>query len=253
MTVRATERVQFERLKIPTMFHSMKNMRLLFVTAALALAAGCGDNVTDPNPPIITLSAQQAATLAANAETIAGIHPDLEWLADSIEVVVRAGAQAKRIVIRENGEPLEFYAVSLQREVRTGTSSFATWHLFAFDNASNPTVFFVANGFAQGSGAATPTSVDGAFGGQSVFAHLIIMGSGTIDARRATAGGASFATTDVAGACPVTGTPPAGVTCNIAEMEASFDIVNVTPPYTNARSYNLLAVTVPGAMLRITQ
>ena len=223
-----------------------------FVIAIALVFAGCGDNgITDPNPPIITLSAQQAAAIAARAEDIAAVHPDLDWLTDSIEVVVRAGAQAKRIEVRENGEPVGLYAVSLQRDVLTSTSSFATWHLLAFDDASNPTVFFVANGFAQGSGTTPPTSVNGPFGGQSVFAHLIIIDGSTIDARRATTGGATFAARAIGGACPVSGTPPAGVTCNLAEMEVGFDIVNVEPAYTVARTYNLLAVSVPGVKLTI--
>ena len=228
--------------------------RRSFVIAAVIAFAGCGDDgITDPNPPIITLSAQQAAAIAARAEDIADVHPDLDWLADSIEVVVRAGAQAKRILVRENGEPVDLYAVSLQRDVRTSTSSFATWHLLAFDNASNPTVFVVANGFAQGSGTTPPTSVNGPFGGQSVHAHVIVINGSTIDDRRATTGGATFAAGTIGGACPVSGTPPAGVSCNLAEMEVGFDIVNVTPPYTTARTYNLLAVNVPGVKLTIEQ
>ena len=228
-------------------------MRIRLVLAATVALAACGDSPTDPNPPIITLTAQQAATIAARAEAIADDHPDLEWLADSIEVVLRAGAQAKRITVRENGEPVELYAVSLQRDVRTSTSSFATWHLLAFDDANGPDVFIVANGFAQGAGTTPPTSAFGAFGGQSVHAHVIVFDGASVDDRRATTGGATFATRSVGGACPISGTPPAGVTCNLAEMEVGFDIVNVTPPYTVARTYNLLAVTVPGVMLRIVQ
>src|SRR5688572_20906810 len=124
-------------------FRRPMNMRFRFLLAATVALAACGDNPTDPNPPIITLSAQQAATLVGYAEALADVHPDLEWLADSIELVVRAGAQAKRIVVTENGEPVNLYAVSLMRDVRTSTSSFATWHLFAFDNASNPAAFIV--------------------------------------------------------------------------------------------------------------
>jgi hypothetical protein len=231
----------------------MKNTLLILAASALALAGACSDSITDPNPPIITLSAQQATALATRAEAIADVHPDLEWLADSIEVVLRAGQPAKRIVIRENGEPVELYAVSLHREVRTSTSSFATWHLLAFDNASNPSVFVIANGFAQGTGTTPPTSVNGAFGGQSVFAHIIVMNGSSVDDRRATTGGATFAARSLGAACPVSGTPPAGVTCNIAETEVGFDVVNVTPPYTTARTYNLLAVSVPGVKLTIEQ
>lgn len=232
----------------------MKNTRFILAASTIVLAGACSDSITDPNPPIITLSAQQAGTLVTHAEAIADLHEELAWLADTMEVVLRAGAQAKRITIRENGEPLDFYAVSLQRDVRTSTSSFATWHLFAFDNASDPSVFIVANGFAQGTGTTSPTSVDGAFGGENVFAHVIILEDNlTVTDRRAIAGGASFGTTDVAGACPVVGTPPAGVTCNIAEMEVGFDIVAVTPAAPNPSTVNLLAVNVPGVKLTIEQ
>ena len=188
--------------------------KILATCALLLAAASCGDDgITDPNPPIITLSAQQAATLVADAEELAAVHPDLEWLADSIEVVVRAGAQAKRIEILENGEPLVFYAVSLQRDLISSTSSFTTWNLFAFDNASEPSVFIVASGFAQGTGTTPPTSMNAGFGGQDAFAHIIVLGdNGAITDRRAITGGAFFAAKSVGGACPVVGTPPANVT-----------------------------------------
>ena len=226
-------------------------MRLRFLLAATVALASCGDSPTDPNPPTITLSAQQAATLVGYAEALADVHPDLEWLADSIELVVRAGAQAKRIVVSENGEPVGLYAVSLQRDVRTSTSSFATWHLFAFDNASSPSAFIVADGYAPGSGTTPPTSVNGGFGGQSVHAFVITVDDALIDPRRAIAGGATFEVSSVGGACP--GTPPAGTTCSNAEMEVGFDIVVVTPPYQPERTYHLVAVPVPGVLLRIDQ
>jgi hypothetical protein len=233
----------------------MKNTRLLPALALLVTAAACGDDgITDPNPPIITLSAQQAATIAAHAEDISALHSDLEWLADSIEVVVRAGAQAKRIDIRENGEALVFYAVSLRRDVVTSTSSFATWHLIAFDNASDPSVFVIANGYAEGTGTTPPTSVNGGFGGQSVFAHVIVIeDNGAITDRRAIAGGASFANRSVGGACPVVGTPPPNATCSLAEIDAGFDIVQVSPAPTAPSTLNLLSVTVPGVKLTIEQ
>ena len=232
------------------------NMTQRILAACVLLGiVSCGDNgITDPNPPLITLSAQQAATLVTHAEAIADLDPELQWLADSIEVVVRAGAQAKRIEVFENGEPLGFYAVSLQRDVVTSTSSFATWHLIAFDNATDPSVFIVANGFAQGTGTTPPTSVNAGFGGQSVFAHVIILeDNGSMTDRRAITGGASFAARSLGGACPVTGTPPAGVTCNIAEMEVLFDIVQVSPPAPASSTLNLLSVAVPGVKLRIEQ
>jgi hypothetical protein len=221
----------------------------------LLAVVSCGDDgITDPNPPLITLSAQQAATISASAEDISALHPELEWLADSIEVVVRAGAQAKRIEIRENGEPLVFYAVSLQRDVVTSTSSFATWHLIAFDNATDPSVFVVANGFAQGTGTTPPISVNGGFGGQSAFAHVIVIeDNGALTDRRAITGGASFSAKSVGGACPVVGTPPANVTCNIAEMDVGFDIVQVSPPAPASSTLNLLSVSVPGVKLTIEE
>lgn len=228
----------------------MNLARKLLVLGSLA-AVGCNDSITDPNPPIITLSAQQAATIGANAEAIADVHPDLEWLADSIEVVVRAGAQAKRIVVTSQGVELAYYAVGLQRDVLTATSSFSTWHVIAFDNASNPTEFILANGFASSSTTTPPTSVDGGFGGQSVFAHFIRVDDGVITDWRAISGGATFRTATSGGSCPVVGTPPQGVTCTLGEIEVSFDIVSTTvPPGDESRTANLLATRVPGAVLR---
>lgn len=229
----------------------IKAARPLAVCALFAVVS-CNDSVTDPNPPIITLSAQQAATLSAHAEAIANVHSDLSWLADSIEVVVRAGAQAKRIVATSLGVDIAYYAVGLQRDVRSATTSFTTWHLFAFDHASNPTEFIIANGYAPGSGTTPPTSVNGGFGGQSVFAHFIRVDGGVITDWRATAGGATFRTATSGGDCPVVGTPPQGVTCTLGEIEASFDIVNTTIPQGDeSRTANLLATRVPGVVLRI--
>jgi hypothetical protein len=225
--------------------------RLLVLGSLAAIAGACNDNITDPNPPIITLSAQQAAVLTANAEAIADVHPDLEWLTDSIEVVVRAGAQAKRIVVTSEGEEIAYYAVGLQRQVISASSSFSTWHLIAFDNPSSPSEFILANGFAQGAGTTPPTSVDGGFGGDDVFAHFIRVDDGVITDWRAVTGGATFRTATSGGDCPVVGTPPQGVTCTLGEIEASFDIVFTTVPTGNeSRTANLLATRVPGAVLR---
>ena len=228
----------------------MNLARTLLVLGSVA-AVGCNDNITDPNPPIITLSAQQAAVIGASAAAIADVHPDLEWLTDSIEVVVRAGAQAKRIVVTSEGVELAYYAVGLQREVITATSSFSTWHLIAFDNPSSPGEFILANGFASSSTTTPPTSVDGGFGGDDVFAHFIRVDDGVITDWRAITGGATFRTATSGGECPVIGTPPEGVTCTLGEIEVSFDIVFTTVPAGNeSRTANLLATRVPGAVLR---
>ncbi|MGH7637851.1 MAG: hypothetical protein ACREOK_09390 [Gemmatimonadaceae bacterium] len=226
-------------------------LRSSLIVAVMVVAAGCNDNITDPNPPVITLSAQQAGAIAASAEAFAQVHPDLEWLTDSIEVVVRAGAQAKRIVVTSQGVEIAYYAVGLQREVIAATSSFSTWHLIAFDNPSNPTEFVLANGFASSSTTTPPTSADGGFGGDDVFAHFIRVDDGVITDWRAITGGATFMTATSGGECPVTGTPPEGVTCALGEIEVSFDIVFTTVPAGNeSRTANLLATRVPGAVLR---
>ena len=165
--------------------------------------------------------------------------------------MVRAGAQAKRIVVTSQGEEIAYYAVGLQRDVRTGTSSFSTWHLIAFDNASSPTEFILANGFASSSTTTPPSSVDGGFGGDDVFAHFIRVDDGVITAWRAISGGATFRTATSGGDCPVVGTPPDNVTCTLGEIEVSFDIVSTTVPTGNeSRTANLLATRVPGAVLR---
>ena len=237
------------------MFHHMKNTRHCLAAVAISLTVACGgDGITDPNPPIITLSAQQAATITARAEAMATVHADLAWLADSVEVVVRTGAQAKRIVVTSAGSEIAYYAVGLQRNVRTSTTSFATWHLIAFDDASNPREFIIASGYAPGSGTTPPLSVNGGFGGESVFAHFIRVDEGGLADWRATSGGATFRTATVGGACPTTGTPPQGVTCVIADLEVSFDIVNTSaPPGESSRAAHLLTTSVPGVMLRIEQ
>jgi hypothetical protein len=92
--------------------------------------------------------------------------------------------------------------------------------------------------------------VNGPFGGQSVFAHVIILEDNlTVTDRRAITGGAAFAAKSIGGACPVSGTPPAGVTCNIAEMDVLFDIVQVSPAAPDASTLHLPSVSVPGVKL----
>lgn len=219
----------------------------------LFLAASCSDGPTDPNPPVIQLSAQQAATIVARAEQMATAHPDLAWLADSIQLVVRTGASAKRIVVTSEGEEIAYYGVGLQRNVITSTSAFSTWYLFAFDDASNPSDFIIANGFASASGTTAPTTVNGPFGGDIAHGHFIAM-DGSIKDWRAVSGGATFRTATSGGSCPAVGTLPTGVTCTQSDLEVSFDIVSTTVPSgEQSRSANLLATTVPGVLLRIEQ
>ena len=222
-------------------------------TALLALAcvviAACSES-TSPGPATIQLSAAQAAAISARTQQIAAAVPDLLWLSDSTDFVITSGAQADRIVVTVDGAEKSYYAVGLQRAF-LGGNSFATFHLIAFDDASNPVDFVVANGYAPGSGGTAPSSVSGSFGGQSVFAHLLhVTGSSVLDWAAET-GTAEFATGTTSGACAALPLP-SGFSCFKSTLQAAFTITHVgTAIPEEDHSASLASVTVPGVLLTI--
>lgn len=220
---------------------------------ALALAASaCGPvDPAGPNLPSIRLTAQQAAAIVTRAEAIAPMHPDLAWLADSVEVVIHGGADVVRIAVTVDGAIRNFYAVGLQRAIRTSASSFATWHLIAFNDAANPTEFVLANGYAPGVGTTPPTTVASTFGGSGAFAHLIRVEGSTLRDWRGETGNAVFTTLATGGACAGFVGPP-GTTCVAADLQATFTVLTTSSaPASASRAASMGTAIVPGVMLRI--
>jgi len=168
--------------------------RLVRSVLALGVALGLacnGDESGGPTPAAISLSASQAAAIVGTAQQLSTIHPELSWLADSVDLVIKAGAQAWRIAVDVDGESRTYYGVALQRAIAT-TSAFSTFHLLAFNDASSPTDFLVANGYSSSGNSTPPMSVVGTFGSTAVFAHFIHVSGSAITDWLATQGSANF-------------------------------------------------------------
>jgi hypothetical protein len=200
-----------------------------FVVIALLLSTACSSDSTSSNGTIIHLTQAQAASLGARMTQIAPIHSELAWLADSASLVLKAGAEADVIAVTTNLADGPFYAVGLQRAVTsstpTSTSSFATFHVIAFNDPSNPTDFIIVNGFKQVAGATAPIQVSGSFGGNAVAGHLFHIQGATISSYRATTGTATFASAAPAGAC-IDFQAPTNVTCVQSALLVSFTIAD---------------------------
>jgi hypothetical protein len=234
----------------------MRGVRLLALGGAactLAALAACGSGSAPTD--ITHLTAQQAALIRDRMGQIAVLQGELSWLSDSANLVIAAGAEVTQRAIMVDGVSTTYYAVGLHREVaQSSVSSFTTFHLLAFDNPNDPRKFIVANGYANASNATPPTSVSAAFGGQSVFAHVIEV-TNIVTSWQAMGGTASFA---VAGG----GTPcsdvslPAGTTCNHSSFEAQFSVTSTGPPTqpltsATSRTATLALTAIPAVTLHI--
>lgn len=217
-----------------------------------SLATGCGGS-TEPTVKGLTihLSASQAATLVTRVAEIAPVHPELAWLADSVSLVLKSGAEADRVDLTTDLAAGPFYAVGLQRAFVTPTNSFATFDLIAFDDPSNPSNFFIVDGYRPGDGLTPPTSVSGSFGGATVNGHLFHVAGNVVTAWRAQTGTASFATGTSSGSC-IGFQAQSGVSCTAAALQASIDVTSATPDLGSSgdtRHATLAATSVAGILL----
>ena len=237
-------------------------MRLFFAclfAASGVMCAGCDyHDGTSPltNGNTIHLTQAQAATLVSRVTVLAPVHSELAWLADSVGLVLKAGAEADRIDVTTDLATGPFYAVGLQRAVITASNSFATFDLIAFNDPANPTAFIIVDGYRSVIAALPPVSASAPFGQATsngmVAGHLFLLAGGSVSAWRAEAGTASVARGTMGGACaafPSTG----GVTCSQAALETSFSISaarhdNGVQP-TDTRSASLPATSVAGVLL----
>jgi hypothetical protein len=231
----------------------------LFGTVAL-LVVGCDYHdgtspLTDGNK--IHLTQAQAATLVSRISVVAPVHSELAWLADSVGLVLKAGAEADRIEVTTDLATGPFYAVGLQRGVTTASNSFATFDLIAFNDPANPTAFIIVDGYRAIIATQPPQSASGTFGQSTsngiMSGHLFLVAGSSVSAWRAETGTASVATGTMGGVCaafPLTG----GVTCTQAALQSSFTISearhdNGVEP-TDTRGASLSAATVAGVLLR---
>ena len=214
-------------------------------------AIGCGSDTTGPHGPTVTLTAAEATILMARITELAPVHPELAWLADSANLVLRSGAQADVIPLTTDLAPGPFYAVGLQRGVQVSAIAFSTFDLIVFNDPSNPTDFIIVDGFMTGTAGPPPTSASGAFGGSAVNGHLFHVAGNTVTAWRAQAGTATLSTGSVGNAC--TGFASTLVTCAQSTLTAEFTIGSAVqdsgPQTSGTRSASLAATTVAGILL----
>ena len=214
-------------------------------------AIGCGSDTSGPHGPTVTLTAAEATLLMARITELAPVHPELAWLADSANLVLRSGAEADVIPLTTDLAPGPFYAVGLQRGIQVSINSFSTFDLIAFNDPSNPTDFIIVDGFMSGTGA-PPTSASGAFGGSAMNGHLFHVAGNTVSAWRAQAGTGTLSTGSMGNSC--TGfSSTAAVTCAQSTLAAEFNIVSAVQDSggqtSGTRSASLVATSVAGILL----
>ena len=199
-------------------------------SAILALCvtlAACSDD--DPAGPttgdLITLTSAQAAALVAKVESFGSTDPSLAALSDTVDVVVKAGAQARRIDVTTDLGSGPYWAVSLHMPNTVSSPASSTFHIIAFNEPTNPTRFIILGGWQQGVGSSAPNTVSGSLSGPtsttSVTAHLFSVSGTQVSAWHATDGTSYMTSGTTSGSC-VGFTGPG--TCTPASMDISFTI-----------------------------
>lgn len=201
--------------------------RISGMLMALAFVAGCSsDNGPGPTTgDLITLTAAQAAALVDKVESFGSTDPSLVALADTVDVILKAGAQARRIDVTTDIGSGPFWAVSLHMPSTMSTPASSTFHIVAFNEPNNPTQFIILGGWQQGTGSSAPNTVTGSLSGPtgttSVTAHLFSVSGSAVSAWHATAGSSYMTSGTTAGTC-VGFTGPG--TCTPASMDIDFTI-----------------------------
>jgi hypothetical protein len=196
----------------------------------LALASACSDEPTGPTgAETITLSASQAATIVGRIESFASADPALDALADTVGVVINAGAAARRVTITTESGASAFYAISLHRTKAGPSAPWSTFHVIAFNDPATPTEFVILGGYASATSGDAPSSVSGDIGAaanKSLTAHIFRLSGGQLAMWHANAGTVSFAALEVLEACSGFAGPGQ---CVRIQMEGSFNITGTVP------------------------
>jgi hypothetical protein len=230
----------------------MSNRSFIASLAAAVLTVACGDS-TAPSPTgSIKLSADQVAAVNSRITQIAASHPELAWLVDSVNVVLKTGVEVDSLALVTDVGTGPFYGVGIQRTFAGQTAAWTTFDLIMFNNPSNPTDFVIVDAFEQG-GATPPTTATGSFASTTRHAHLIRVSGTTLSSWTATAGTVAFTSDQPAGACPAFAS--ASMTCLTAGLQTSFAISamaadNGTSGATPMASLN--ASDVSGVLLKFT-
>jgi hypothetical protein len=199
-------------------------LRSVGLVAISWLGVAC-DNSTSPSSATIQLSQSQAAILVSRISQIAPVHPELAWLADSVDLVLKSGAEANLVAITTDLGTGPFWAVGLQRSVSGFPNSFATFDFIIFNNPSDPTDFIIIDGYHQVSGPTPPQLASGSFSSSSsgLSGHMFQVVGSTVSAWRAEGGGGTLENVATSTACPGF-QPTGGVTCDQIILRAAFTI-----------------------------
>jgi hypothetical protein len=223
--------------------------RIALASIALILASGCSDD-PDPAGPssgqTITLTASQAASLVARMESFGAGDPSIAALADTIDVVIKAGAEARRVDVTTDLGEGPYWAVSLQMFQGTTT----TFHVVAFNDASNPTQFIILGGASLGSSSPV-ISMSGAIGtsgGESRTGHLYSVAGTEVSAWHASGGAVAFTAHPTSQACS---NFPGPGSCVSSSMDATFSFTSTVPDQaaTGQRTASGTLTALPGVRL----
>jgi hypothetical protein len=184
------------------------------------LASACLESSVNGPPQVasIQLTAAEAQAINSSIGSIAVSTPELSFLADSANLVLKAGAviDSAAIDVTFGGEP--YYAVSLQRTITQPVNPYSTFDVIYFNNPSNPTRFVIVSVFARGNAGppdgavvnlATPTPV------LTGTVHFYSIDGSGVTHWRSTAGAIQLGNGLPGGPCPgVTGPVP----CDTADI-----------------------------------
>ena len=202
----------------------MKKLHVAWIASAVVLSA-CSDDPAGPaDGDVIILTQSQAVALIAKVESFGAQDASLAALSDTIDVVIKAGAQARRIDVTSDIGNGPYWAVSLQ--MFAGTTS--TFHVIAFDEPSNPTKFIILGGAVLGSSTPvnTASGAIGTTGLVSLTGHLYSVSGTGIAAWHVSAGTSSLTAHPTTQACQGFAGPG---NCVAITMDATFNFTASVP------------------------
>jgi hypothetical protein len=229
-------------------------MRHYLTALGLALVlSSCESDSTQPSGDLVTLNAQQAANIVARVAQFSSSDPTLGALADTIQFVVKAGAEVQQIDVTTSFGVTSYWTISLHRTFAGASQSWSTFHVLGFNDLSDPTEFLILGGFSQVAGTTPPTSLMGSIGSSassSLTGHFFAVIGGQVGMWNASGGTVSMSAASTTEACP--NFSASGMTCVKSSMNASFAITQTVTggaPATGNRTGSALAATIPGVKL----
>jgi hypothetical protein len=222
--------------------------------SALMLTA-CESDTTLPNPTgdLITLSAQQAALIVDRVVQFSSSDPTLGALADTIQFVVKSGAEVQRVDVTTSFGVTSYWTVSLHRANVGASQSWSTFHVIGFNDPSAPTEFLILGGFSQVAGTTAPTSISGSIGSNassSLTAHFFGVIGDQVGMWNASGGTVSMTASSTGASCP--NFSASGMTCVKSSMATTFSITQTVTggaPATGNRTGSASDATIPGVRL----